>query len=204
MSNEIKSYKYTKNNLLENKENYFFSQYEGKEFVYSYLQDRLSKIKIIKENLNNKNSNNIYMLENINKENDTFISNEFIVTKVALIQILNNNDYRLNNKQKYILDGLLKRYEITKRIYEKYDLNFEELNNIYCDLLNYILLSSCCLKYYEVSDNLKYLNVSLKINDMLSSNYSKIGELEEKLFLDCLEKEVKVVSDLYEEKGIKL
>ena len=144
------------------------------------------------------------MLENINKENDTFISNEFIVTKVALIQILNNNDYRLNNKQKYILDGLLKRYEITKRIYEKYDLNFEELNNIYCDLLNYILLSSCCLKYYEVSDNLKYLNVSLKINDMLSSNYSKIGELEEKLFLDCLEKEVKVVSDLYEEKGIKL
>jgi hypothetical protein len=38
-------YKYEEKNLLEEPENYFFSEYNGSNFVSTYFQNRLSMIK---------------------------------------------------------------------------------------------------------------------------------------------------------------
>ena len=70
---------------------------------------------------------------------------------------------------------------------------------------NYLILSLICIKLYEEENNLKYLNIALKINDILTSNFNKISNSIDLILLkQSLELELKQIEILINKKGLKI
>ena len=109
-----------------------------------------------------------------------------------------------NETDEKILNQLIKKYEIKKLVCLQYDSDLKEISSDYTKLSNYILLSLCCLLKYEETSNLKFLNISLKLNDTISSQSVEINDIFEKsLFCFVLQKELYYVDTLCKLKGIK-
>ena len=97
----------------------------------------------------------------------------------------------------------LKKFEIKKKIYTIYNSDFSEKSNHYENLRNYLLLSFLCLKRYDETNNLKYLNTSLKLNDLLISQAEKISSQVDLTLLKInLDNELKIIQKICLIKGI--
>lgn len=192
-------YNYCNRDLLREPEKYQMSKYEGKEFLNSYTRIRKNIVKKL----------GLYNNEKFEK----FISRMFIADKVPselietdrfLADLLLENIQRRNLEcYNTELDRFIKKFEVKKRIYTKYDKDLKEITEDYFDLKNYILLSINCLIVYEKTANLKYLNTSLKLNDVVISNFENISDEQFKqLFSKILQKEMNCISELCLKKHI--
>ena len=88
--------------------------------------------------------------------------------KIILIDIFQKNLFNYNH-----IDIFVKKFELTKKLFEKYNEKFIPISKNCFNLINYILLSFICLLCYKQEKNLKYLNTSLKLNDTLTNQISK-------------------------------
>jgi hypothetical protein len=123
-------------------------------------------------------------LEDILKVDDSFIDNidinievlssysisDKVVTKNLLISLLNS---QLNNGDKslikYWLDLLVQRFEVTKKLYESYPINFRKGEGGSNDIQLYWMFAlSLTLFYYDLKST-KYLSTLLKTTDLLCS-----------------------------------
>ena len=88
----------------------------------------------------------------------------------------------------------LKKFEINKRLYDKYDDN--EKNSTRYDIIeNYILLSVISILKFKKTENLKFLNTALKLNDTICSEFrNMIKEDYNKLFKFSLESEMSIIT----------
>ena len=103
-----------------------------------------------------------------------------------------------------MLDIFIKNFETKKQLFTRYDCNYKQSSDNYSELINYSLLSTISLLYYEKTLNLKYLNISLKLNDTLCSQIKKIGDPVEVFLLKfSIEKELESISKLCQRSGIK-
>ena len=196
-------YQYTKNNLLKFPEKYQMSTFENLDFLVSYKKSRQSILEIIRNNdeiLDFKDVlNKTSILKNNNFKN---IQKSFIETDKLLqflyVDILNNQ-----NNDNISLDILIKKFEIKKKIFESYDLEFKENTKKFINLKNYVLLSLICLLKFEKTNNLKFLNVSLKLNDTICSQVKTLVILEDILIFNfVIKKELQIIFDLCDKKGI--
>jgi hypothetical protein len=196
-------YKYIKNNLLKIPEKYQMSTFENLDFLVSYKKSRQSILEIIRNNdeiLDFKDVlNKTSILKNNNFKN---IQKSFIETDKLLqflyVDILNNQ-----NNDNISLDILIKKFEIKKKIFESYDLEFKENTKKFINLKNYVLLSLICLLKFEKTNNLKFLNVSLKLNDTICSQVKTLVILEDILIFNfVIKKELQIIFDLCDKKGI--
>ena len=196
-------YKYIKNNLLKIPEKYQMSTFENLDFLVSYKKSRQSILEIIRNNdeiLDFKDVlNKTSILKNNNFKN---IRKSFIETDKLLqflyVDILNNQ-----NNDNISLDILIKKFEIKKKIFESYDLEFKENTKKFINLKNYVLLSLICLLKFEKTNNLKFLNVSLKLNDTICSQVKTLVILEDILIFNfVIKKELQIIFDLCDKKGI--
>ena len=119
-----KEYQYSKESLLENPQTYQFTKFEGKEFLQRYVNSRKKIIlklgssqysdadieKVIEQEQNDSR----------NKNNTTI----FELRRILLHIIKNNKDTKINAK----FEMYLKKFEINKRLYDKYDLFFSADN----------------------------------------------------------------------------
>ena len=61
------------------------------------------------------------------------------------------------------------------------------------------------MKIYEEENNLKYLNATLKINDITTSNFNKIlNKIDLILLKQSLELELKQIEILMNKKGLRI
>ena len=196
-------YKYIKNNLLKIPEKYQMSTFENLDFLVSYKKSRQSILEIIRNNdeiLDFKDVlNKTSILKNNNFKN---IQKSFIETDKLLqflyVDILNNQ-----NNDNISLDILIKKFEIKKKIFESYYLEFKENTKKFINLKNYVLLSLICLLKFEKTNNLKFLNVSLKLNDTICSQVKTLVILEDILIFNfVIKKELQIIFDLCDKKGI--
>jgi len=179
------------------------STFENLDFLAGYKKSRQSILEII------ENNNEILDFQDILKktsicENNNFknIQKFFIDTdkllKFLYVDVL--NDY---NNDNISLDILIKKFEIKKKIFESYDLEFKENTKKFINLKNYILLSLICLLKYEKTNNLKFLNVSLKLNDTICSQVKTLVILEDILIFNfVIKKELQIIFNLCDKKGI--
>ena len=151
------SYKYI-NDKWEIPINYSFSVYEGKKFLSQYLEYRLEVI----ENLDS--------LE-FTSSSTTYTSSDSIEKLKEIF-----NELVLNRKIPENLNFFLRKFEISKLLYENYDNDLKGEGN-FKNLEIYVLLCSCLLEAYKLSKRLQYLNASLKINDLV---ISRLGGLKTK------------------------
>lgn len=102
------------------------------------------------------------------------------------------------------IDRLAQRFEVTKKIYERYKLGFRKGEGKSDCLILYALFAMVLSICYYKNKNLKYLNTLLKINDTLISVIDKLTDDYPAIFMAYLSTscEVCFVGKLVKSKGI--
>jgi hypothetical protein len=111
-------------------------------------------------------------------------------SKVNAKQLFDNIAYLILLKKKeeiiplsYILDVFTKKFEVFKRIFEEYSGSLKKIGENYQKLDLYIIISFTMVYYYYSGKILKYLNVSLKLNDLICSSEQTIGSKDDLIIL---------------------
>lgn len=125
----------------------------------------------------------------------------------AVLDIEGNSTSSLFNKWiKLLLENessiegvylLLKRFEVTKKIYEEYDSEFRPLDKRkYNDRFLYIKFALIMVLSFRITEKFQFLNVLLKVNDINCSMYDSL-ESREKSVLDwVISEEIRFIEDL--------
>ena len=198
-------YVYTSENRFKFPEKYQMTPFDNIDFLKAYKNSRESNLEL----LNEKNSL-VYDFSDILKiipfkvesQVSSKIGNEDVNTEKLLEFLLIEF---IKNKKKYnkTLDILIKEFEIKKRIFEFCNSEFKGSKEKYSNLNNYILLSVICLLKFEKTQNLKFLNTSLKLNDVVSSQIKKlISSKYIQLYSLVIKKELEFVSELCSKKQV--
>lgn len=190
-------YNITNQNLLDNPEKYQRFPFLGIEFISDYIKNRISIIETKK---------NIIQKQILNYSDIVIPKNESskknIITNKKLYEvynkILNENEFEID------LNKFIKKFEITRKIYEEYSEDMKIGIGNFHKLNNYAILSLCNLLAYEKKRNLKYLNTALKLNDVICStiNLLEKDEISNELIEFILKKEIEYVKKLAIEKGV--
>ena len=149
----------------ERKINYSFSKYMGMDFIDAW---KTSRTKIIRQ----------YCIDlEFCSVNDVFRKNnsENCTTMTMFKMWCSEKDKIVEYFSR--INVLLKRFEVTKKIYSNYDTDYRPIDK--ARYLNYdcycgfgILLVNC----YETSHKLQYLNALLKVIDILCSIPERLSE----------------------------
>ena len=199
-------YTYSNKNLFEFPQKYQMSPYHGVQFLKAYESSR----KKILEKLKLSDAKN-YRFHNILAEKYSGISSNIrFDEKINTFEFFNYllkriSDKVIDQKSKEKLDQLVKTFEVKKKIFSKYGVDMKENSSDYASINLYLLFSLICLKFYELNKNLKYLNTSLKLNDIICSQvgtYDFKNDLE--LFALVIHEEMSHVINLCKQKGVKL
>lgn len=177
------NYKYITENNLEYRQNYMYSEYEGKEFLLEMFATRHDKMNA--ERLTIK-----HVIEYVN-----VIDNEPITTSklINIIYALKDKNYSREEADRYV-----KAFEVRKRLYNEYIDNSikPSENSKYSNYINYILLAVICIMFYEHTDSLKYLNTLLKLDDTILSLYNMISQDDKNIFGYILRSENVYIKEL--------
>lgn len=218
------TYNYIQRNDFTNIQRYSFSDFEGVSFLSDYDYSRNQYIdkylQIVK-----KDAKSMLVLEKFKKDFNNFdfgtknlvktlfssesnfsnsalkIKGKQLNVEKTLIQILLSLTKEVPHDLISVMDLFIKKYEVFRRIYPTYiDLNppdkIKRLGD-YTRATNYLLLSLCCLTIYKLTNNLKYINTALKINDLLcciSEVFSK--QKDYLIFIANLKIELSLTGDL--------
>ena len=191
----VSEYTYSKNDLLRNPLSYQKTPFEGIDFLRAFKKSRLDVLE--REDFYD------FKLENFlnNFKNSRRPNSVKFKLFDLLSYFLSQSEFK---SKKNLVDKMLKKFEVKKKLFTEYDLDFKEVSNDFQNLKNYMLFGIICIIYYEKYSSLKYLNVHLKINDILCSQIDKIIDNDRNLFCFVLKKELEYIDELCRKKGIIL
>lgn len=201
----IIEYPYRDIDCLKFPQKYQMSKYQGIDFLIAYKKHRkeiIKKTTIKNQDIKKQNYHNSKKYEEeflkINKK-------QSIQTEKILWFIYNKvSENNLKKEYKTILNEFIKKFENTKKIFDFYEYDLSTKSENFRIFRNYLILSLICIKLYEKKMNLKYLNTSLKINDILCSNFKEISdEIDLQLLNESLQLELKCIVNLIKKKGLK-
>jgi hypothetical protein len=182
MTGDSLKYKYLNNNTPFEKIDYSYSAYNGESFLKAWKASR-------------KLFTGIYNSKNI--QFDVIIKSP---TRDLFLSWINNfNDNTFKDFKK--LNLLLKRFEVTRKIYAEYNESFRptDKNVNFKNIDLYILFSVVLVKAYKNSKKLYYLNSLLKVNDIILSNEEVITTKNQSLFNYCKTQEIESIENLRKE-----
>lgn len=189
-------YSYTKNNLLEHIEKYSYSSFYAEDFLIAFFTDRKQFISALDKRGSSCVVNEYKVIDNNESPGNTLLYFKHFLDDCEKVALTVDNGFVI----------LLKRFEVTKKIYVEYDERFRwKKDSSNTELELYVYFSICCSKAYEKSKHLSFLNALIKCNDILCSQ--KV-ELFSKTIINLLrlaiENELGHVKRLMMEKGVVL
>ena len=192
-------YSYTKNNLLEKPHKYQYSLFEGKSFFSKYLKNRNDCIEILEKRLTKLISND-YSFDDINIVS-SYIKSDSIILREYLVYLL-KNEY-IDEKEHFDrLNILIKRFEVSKKLFKSYDIvEIRKNSQEYDDILNYPLFSIVLQKFFYMTNKdeqkMIYMNAILKVNDIVSSIVKDniILPIEISYSVDAIKGELEITKD---------
>lgn len=179
MTEATLTYNYIDSNTPEEKINYSYSKYGGEQFLLSYFDSRHKvlpanfKVEVLVLNLNST------------------VQTEVLFN--SWIKILQNQE----EFNKVALNLLVKRFEVTKKLFEKYDADFRTLNKLaYSNIRLYVLFSFVLSLAFKKYKSLQYLNALLKVNDIIISNVTKLDDATKQIMYVSLLNENTFINEL--------
>ena len=170
-------YIYCDNDVPNSKINYSYSKFHGSVFLNSWRENRmavdLSKVKQFE----------IRFFSNTETERifETWVQKGFLNFSNDLNALL----------------LLLKRFEVTKKIYDSYDSEFRATpNSKYDNLSQYALFGFVLIQAYEETQFLPLLNTLLKINDILISQKAILDQQTNELAAFTIREEYRLINEL--------
>ena len=197
------TYPYSSENLLEKPQKYQMSPFEGRDFLFSYLNSRKKTIHILEKNKKNSYDEILDQFKRSSDVNFESFSESVILEKFLSFLIYNILEINRKKETNEYIDLLLKKFEIKKILYSTYNSEFKRITDDFTNLHNYTLLTLIFQIKYKQTKALKYLNVILKLNDILCSQHSNLNYFDAELTYHLLNHEIDFVSELCHQKGIE-
>ncbi|NMH59636.1 hypothetical protein [Alteromonas ponticola] len=190
----ISSYPYAAGNLLEKPQNYSYSGYFAHSFVHAWRNHRLSQLALLPEakQIAQSNGNSLTTTDTLSLLN-------------AICEFVKHTDNFIEGPHREWLARLLKKFEVTKRVYSGYDLfapHRPVQNSLYTDLDLYIKLAECFILTFNKYGKLQYLNAFLKLQDTILSQSQKLTEIQQSNLAWLIENELAVLEELMKSKDL--
>ena len=198
-------YSYSNADLLEFPQKYQMTPFEGREFLSSYEQSRKDILDKIKNNQAvNSLSQTLELIKKSSSTNEKENKKIFVTNDLLLSILLKLESKEETQQETKMIMMLLKKFEIKKKIFTEYDYDFskydsklKENSTDFKILRNYILFAAICIQKFQDNNNLKFLNVLLKLNDIICSQIDSISDAHDlSLVYHVINLELEYVSDL--------
>lgn len=188
------SYIYTQENRLKIPHRYMYSTFEEGKFLTSYYSDRNSMLNSLRRlnmdiyeveertsfqqevlrlaaGLNIGSISSVPDLACASKNDSSYIErDEEIDTSELLYRLLLCQIAKENGEEQDVwLDRLIQRFEVTKKLYERYCQKLRKGKGACDQLILYWLLGLTLCSYYIETGRVRYLSTQLKISDLLCS-----------------------------------
>ena len=179
-------YIYSRGNLIEERNTYFYTPYLGLPFIDSWRKDRESSIKNLGPSFEPPIPAKV-------SDND---DSGFALLERLYADIVTSN---FENK----LSLLIQRFEVGKRIYKNYDVDLRPFDRSQChDLSLYLRFAEILDEAYACSGKLNYLNPLLKALDtLIAAQDDLIGDQGGRLSR-LIERELQYIKTLSHQVGI--
>jgi hypothetical protein len=152
------TYPYSQGDRLEDRNTYFYSSYHGAAFFPVWRASRDAAL----SHLPPPRSQPV-LAPAANKG-----AEDGHDTEQLLRNLLAGSPENAENRR--LAERLLQRFEVSKRIYRRYDPQFKTMaESGYAEVELYLLFASLCLHYSKQPESLPYLNALLKVLDTLVS-----------------------------------
>ncbi len=140
------------------------------KFLNKILVERFSNDLLLKKlNYNIKKKNDFYDQYKC-KPLSSFSIKKELETKSLLISLLNSQMNQKNTKLvKFWLDLLVQRFEVTKKIFSSYKVNFRKGNGNSNIPTHYLMLAISLILFFCSTKKIKYMSTLLKVSDLICS-----------------------------------
>ncbi len=199
------SYKFSKGSRFLKPEKYQYTKYMGSGFLNSYKDTRRNAIKLLEGKIDSLiesgtnpfgDNNDIRYTEDYYNSNDEKINTEaYLLYLISRIQTSNYSAEDKNN-----IFTILKRFEVSKKIYSSYTKNeFKKADDNFKLILNYLLFAKLIIEMEQKDTNSSeqfiLFNTLLKLTDIIISEFETLKSPKEiALGIRILQCEI----DLYE------
>ena len=154
-------------------------KYKSQLFIYSRVNKFIEKIldkKFSKDPLKKKfgyrdtvKKNKIYKKDK-SKILSSFSVNKAINSESLLLSLIDSQLNKKNNRLvKFWLDLLIQRFEVTKKIYFIYKVNFRKGEGDSNIISLYLMLAISLTLFFYSTKKIKYMNTLLKLSDLICS-----------------------------------
>jgi len=179
LSNLIQ-YHYSEGDKLENKNTYFYTAFSGQPFLDAWKSNRITAIDGVTPAF-------------VIPKSESVSENDFSGHGV-LERILKKIE---NSEESAMLLLLIKRFEVTKRVYLHYDSDLRPVDSSeFRELSLYLRFAEILGLAYEKFGHLFYLNAFIKVLDTLISVKDDILAEGQGRFARCIMQEMEVVEKL--------
>lgn len=185
----MSDYPYTSRDLLKQPEQYFYSALQGPAFLAGYLDARRTALDAISRFPEEKKPT---PLARYPEPGAKIIDTADLLTALEAVP---NTDW---------LDQLVQRFEVTKRLYERYDWRVRKGQGATDDLSLYARLAAVLANASEGGYRLKYLNTLLKLNDLLCSQTPEQQARVSGAMRTALSGEIECLERMLQSRGISL
>ena len=197
-------YEYIQEDNIENPLRYQYTAYRGADFLMDWYTSRKEILDHLSLDISKTNFE--YGVQ-CNSGEDS--RKECIQTKEIFQMLLSKllNQGELSEEQKKILDGYVKTFEVRKRLYSCYSVQFKPENETdYHNMGLYTGFACICAAAFEQYSDLRYLNALLKVNDTLISQWERRSEFRKlenrERVTYALKKELDFVKKILQEKNV--
>lgn len=175
-------YRYTSDNWLDTPITYAYAEFGGSEFLAAYVRDREQAMARVGQALQNLPAVEMAQLlrrELLSQPNGSCdgvaILNELQIDRaIDTAQLLNCllTAQLADAREPAVtlwLDRLVQRFEVTKKLYARYEPGFRKGEGDTGRVALYLTLALVLCLRYHADGQLKYLNTMLKLTDLLCS-----------------------------------
>lgn len=196
MNDEFEPYTFASGNLLEKPNTYFYSIFKGPAFVNSFFDHRECIFKNLPPAMvappPQRRAEPL-----LNNSIETPLLLEYVLAKILEGEV--NND-----RCQFWLDRLVKKFEVTKRIHQRYKNNFRAVDpDQHKNYTLYIRLSEVFEAGYTTSEDIRLLNVLLKTIDTICSFSEHLLFQDRSRLAFLIFREKKHIENMIHKKGLK-
>lgn len=191
-------YEYSSGNLLENRNTYFYTPFHGKAFLAAWRYNRQSAADGLPEPRSFD-----FKKETLPDEKADLIDTDSLLNHLGAL--FSEGESEPSEYQQALLNRLVMKFEVSKRIYESYTQKFQPIDKAgYKRMELYVQFAATVSLVYQRTAGLPYLNVMIKCIDTLISCRGRLRPKEAAVLADLINQEYNYIVTVAEKAEVEL
>lgn len=192
------AYEYSQGNLLEKRNTYFYTPFLGEAFLAAWRHSRQSAAAGLPEPQPFE-----FQKSHLPGEKTDVIDTRSLLNYLG--NLLIEGESKPSEYQQALLNRLVTKFEVSKRIYESYTKEFQPIDKAgYNRLGLYVQFAAAMSLAYQKTAGLTYLNAMIKCIDTLISCMDRLQPKEAAALADLINREYTYVAALAEKVEVEL